>query len=493
MLTLLVQYFTDIIIQTSADEELDDLRAAHDLIRQLNRAAPGLLANIVPQLEEQLRVETLALRVMATQTLGGMFADKNGPSLVEKHSNTWTTWTHRRNDKAPNVRIALIELVPEVLMAHPTLRKELAETLDLKLEDPDDRVRVAVCKAYARLDYESLLHTVDIAHLKRLAERIKDKKPNVRSEALATLGKLYSVALPEIENNTRAAIEHFAWIPEQILLAMTTNAEVKEDVETAMAEIVLPLPAKGEDEVAWTERLLLIMRSIDSEEATRALIALSNVRATRPTPLERFIDCCVAYNGGTIDENEAQIKRNLAICIQRVSGMFFTTDKTRASEDLNAFAKANEPRLYALARKAADPAIDLKTLAKTLAEFTRRVEQHVNSAAVPTLLRLARTAALWVVNASSVPTLLAKFKLKVTAKRNAPRMSQSDATAVDAQKHAATLLQALCKRCPAALKVHLPEFAVALMDDKNDMLAEMALQGIAALAVHDRSLIPSDK
>ena len=135
---------------------------------------------------------------MATQTLAGMFADKNGATLAQTHASTWTTWLNRRNDKATAVRIALLELIPDVLVAHPDLRKDLAETLDLKLEDPDDRVRVAVCKAYAKLDYEALLHTVEVGHLKRLAERAKDKKSNVRAEALATLGKLFKVALPEM-------------------------------------------------------------------------------------------------------------------------------------------------------------------------------------------------------------------------------------------------------------------------------------------------------
>jgi len=171
----------------------------------------------------------------------------------------------------------------------------------------------------------------------------------------------------------------------------------------------------------------------------------------------------------------------------------FFTDRARATEDLQAFAKANEQRLYQLARKLADPSTDLKTLAKTLAEFSRRVEQSISSAAAETMLRLARCSSLWAVNSSSVPTLLSKLKAKVGVAKNASRMSLSDAAAIDSQKHAQTLFQALCKRCPAALKVHLPEFSVALMDDKNELLAEMALQGIAALALHDAALAPSDK
>jgi hypothetical protein len=55
-----VQYFTDVIVAagkngTSA-EELNDFKTAHDLIKELNRTAPGLLLNVIPQLEEELKV-----------------------------------------------------------------------------------------------------------------------------------------------------------------------------------------------------------------------------------------------------------------------------------------------------------------------------------------------------------------------------------------------------------------------------------------------------
>ena len=51
-----------------------------------------------------------------------------------------------------------------------------AETLGAKLLDPDEKVRAAVCKLYSRLDYETALHHVSDAQLRRVAERGLDKK-----------------------------------------------------------------------------------------------------------------------------------------------------------------------------------------------------------------------------------------------------------------------------------------------------------------------------
>lgn len=103
------QYFTDIIVQHSREEEYDEIRTAHDLIKRLNRTSPTLLHNVVPQLEEELRVEDVQLRTLATQVLGEMLADKGGADLVRKYPTTWQVWLLRRNDKSAAVRLAMVE------------------------------------------------------------------------------------------------------------------------------------------------------------------------------------------------------------------------------------------------------------------------------------------------------------------------------------------------------------------------------------------------
>lgn len=91
---------------------------------------------------------------------------------------------------------------------------ESPEALEAKLLDPDDKVRTAVCKVFSQLDYESALHNVSEELLRAVAGRFLDKKvllqtPSwrvyslfhqavVRSEALNSLGKLYSLAYPEM-------------------------------------------------------------------------------------------------------------------------------------------------------------------------------------------------------------------------------------------------------------------------------------------------------
>jgi hypothetical protein len=46
----------------------------------------------------------------------------------------------------------------------------------MKILDPDDKVRAAVCKLYGALDYETAAHHVEEEQLKLVADRCKDKK-----------------------------------------------------------------------------------------------------------------------------------------------------------------------------------------------------------------------------------------------------------------------------------------------------------------------------
>lgn len=190
------QYFTDIIVAHSRDEEFEEVQKAHELIKRINRSCPSLLHNVVPQLEEELRVQELQIRIMATQTLGEMFAEKNGADFVKKYPTTWTVWLARKNDQASAVRLAFVEGAKGLLVSttqaemreqieglqmssrtlKPGVLMKYVDALQGKLLDPDDKVRSAVCKLYGQIDYETALHHVSEQQLRSVAGRGVDKK-----------------------------------------------------------------------------------------------------------------------------------------------------------------------------------------------------------------------------------------------------------------------------------------------------------------------------
>lgn len=107
------QYFTDVIVQhgdeMDEDRDHDAVKSAHTLIKRMHEWCPNVLLNVIPLIEEEMRVDDLQVRLLATETLGAMYAHSHGSDLAKKYPATWTTWSARKNDKSPVVRIAFVE------------------------------------------------------------------------------------------------------------------------------------------------------------------------------------------------------------------------------------------------------------------------------------------------------------------------------------------------------------------------------------------------
>ncbi|KAL0958138.1 hypothetical protein HGRIS_000306 [Hohenbuehelia grisea] len=532
------QYFTDIIVNHSpendpdADEDDDDhfaaVRTAHDLIARIHRACPALLHSVVPQLEEELRVEDATLRGLATQTLGDMYAgiaSGSGPAsedsasgkgkevapdameatahahaqdLVKKYPTTWNLWLSRRNDRVAAVRLRFVEAAGHLIHALPEFKQAVEDALHHKLLDPDEKVRAAVCRAYSRLNYEDALHHVSTTQLRAVAGRGLDRKHSVRMEALSAVGRLFGLALPEIESNDTSATEHFAWIPNEILHMVAVGTEVRPVVEDVVAKYVLPLPSassKGketqtDDDAAstWTSRLLAVMRHMD-DKAVSALLLLSGLRVARPTIFEHFVDACVKNNGGIIDEDEDKVIRKLNAVIQHISSLF--SDSHKASEDLQAFAKLNEGRLYKLLRTCMDTQTDMKAMSKASAEFIRRLEQ-TSATIVPTMTVVLYRASLRIVNQSTIPSLIRAVKKDQDREARRSSLTGTSATKI-AAGHARVLLTHVAKHCPALFKPHVGELSKVIASEKGAPLVEAGLQALAAVVRWDEKLNSGDK
>ena len=116
------QYFTDTIVQHPYSDpedggedgeggrDFETVRAAHTLVKRMHRHCPKLLLSVIPQLQEEMSVDNVQIRLLATQTLGDMFAHKQyGTELMRDYRTTWVQWIARKNDKTPAVRLAFVE------------------------------------------------------------------------------------------------------------------------------------------------------------------------------------------------------------------------------------------------------------------------------------------------------------------------------------------------------------------------------------------------
>jgi sister-chromatid-cohesion protein PDS5 len=123
------QYFTDIFTSSSeqlaaeGELDLDELEKAHDLIKELNRVVPGVLLNVIPQLEAELQAEHVGTRTLAIKSLGKMFAEASGTvdHLAKRFPAAWRSWLGRSKDKVTAVRVAMIEQLKDIWTAHGDL------------------------------------------------------------------------------------------------------------------------------------------------------------------------------------------------------------------------------------------------------------------------------------------------------------------------------------------------------------------------------------
>ena len=123
------QYFGDVMIAASKnvdddDDALDEFEKTHHLIMEIFDHVPSLLLNVVPQLEEELKVETIGIRQLASHSLGMMFA-KKGSKWVDTYPQIFKTWCERRHDKVVQIRVEWVEITGEIVSNHPDMTQTM--------------------------------------------------------------------------------------------------------------------------------------------------------------------------------------------------------------------------------------------------------------------------------------------------------------------------------------------------------------------------------
>ncbi|KAK1756062.1 armadillo-type protein [Echria macrotheca] len=314
------QYFSDVILEGSSfvgrpnhhrddddsDEEdgpsgpsesdLRELRKSHTLIREIWRAAPEILSNVVPQVDAELSADNTHLRQLATETLGDMISgigaagppprppldpaaypplsleDDDAPgfstgnimttplsatSFPQKHPVTFQNFLSRKHDKVAAIRATWTTAVGYILSTSAGgigLGREeeasLIKGLGEKLLDTDDKVRLAAVKAIESFRFRDVISKLAASGgvdkegslLSALADRCRDKKPAVRVAAMSLLGKLWAVGTGELLAGNKMVTAALSGVPTRILSAFYANdLELNVLLDRVIYECLVPL------------------------------------------------------------------------------------------------------------------------------------------------------------------------------------------------------------------------------------------------------------
>ena len=277
------------------EDDLEELRKAHRLLRELWRACPGVLQNVIPQLEAELSAENVQLRLLATETLGDIVSGIGaaGPPppppmdpsayppvtiatypqnttpqnlltipcspqpFPHSYSSTYNNFLGRRQDKSGLIRAAWTTGIGRILATSAggvgLSRQEeerLISDLAHMLGDADEKVRIAAVRAVGGSGFTELLSKLGPSGgiskpgsvLATLAERVRDRKHAVRVEAMQLLGRIWGVAAGEIAAGEEQVLSLIGDAPSKILDTFYTNdMEINVLLDHVLFELLLPL------------------------------------------------------------------------------------------------------------------------------------------------------------------------------------------------------------------------------------------------------------
>ncbi|KAL4968283.1 sister chromatid cohesion factor PDS5 [Aspergillus stella-maris] len=538
------QYFNNVIIDASStanengpskqshrkpnlddsDEEGEDIKElgkAHRLIRELWRACPDVLQNVIPQLEAELSAESMALRLLATQTIGDLTSGTGvaGPPppppmdpaaypqvtldeynrsipqpnvllmpfapkpFSQAHSSAYEGFLSRRLDKSASVRASWAIAVGRILLTSAggsglseNEEQALITHLASLLRDADEKVRLAAVDAVGTFGLSHIVNKLGASGgfstqdslLFILAERVKDRKPQVREHAMKILARAWAVASGEIERDNEQVTSLLKDGPSKIFDAFYTNdLDIHVCIDRVLFEVLLPLgyppikpklsrggssqsqklknsqASEPENEAdvdkIRVRRILTLLRGLD-EKAKKVFFAMQARQMTMRNAVTIYLQACEDYNGGVMDKNKDQIKAQLTKVVETLAKTF--PDPPRTSADLWKFAKIHDRRSYQLVRFAMAAVSDYRTVTKAIKELSRRIQSGNNNAILQeTLTPLLYRCSSVVFNRSHIPAIMS--------------LSRSDENGLAAPAH--EMLREISSRNPEVLEAQVQE------------------------------------
>ena len=524
---------SDVDDEDEERESLADLRKAHRLLRELWRACPDVLLNVVPQIDAEFNADSIPLRQLATETIGDITAgigiagfpssvplDPAAyplPSIAQQedtivqtmnpllapaspkpfmavHAAAYQTFLGRRIDRSHVVREAWAKAAARILRTSAggigMNSQELEDLLSgfaQMLRDPEEHVRLAAIKAIDTFTYDTLINVLgaDGGLAKRdtvfssLADRVVDRKHNVREAAIELLGRIWGAASRDIEEGNEVVKGAVGDVPNRLLGAFFTNEpHIHAIIDKVLYESLIPLsypPSKvqisrtdsqkqrAQDKEGTSQeepvsdpdsirarRLLTLVQSLDARPRM-VFFSIQNRQVQMGKGVKVFIDTCEKYNGGVVDEDssEADLKARLTRMIETLSKGF--PDPSEMSNDFWKFAKQHNRRWYQLIRFAIGPENDYRTVTKAIKELFKRIREGPANAQslIDTLQPVLYRSALLLYNRSHVPAIM--------------DISRNDEHGLGETAH--EVLKEISARNPEVLKHHIKALCLELEEE----------------------------
>ncbi|WPH03028.1 Hypothetical protein R9X50_00590200 [Acrodontium crateriforme] len=552
----------DGLLTPPAETDLREVEKAHRLLRELWRSSPEVVRSVIPSMESEVSAENVQIRTMAVQTVGDMIAGVGaaGPppppildpaalpsqsleegrwnqvqhhnvlltpyaphAFASVHPQSYQAFFDRHRDKSAQVRAAWATAAGRIIATSgggkgldSEQESQLLRHLTNMLVDQDEKVRLAAVQVLAEFDFKAVVEklgsngSVDTASslLYNLADRVKDRKHQVRVAAMAILGRIWGVASGAIADGSERVRELLGGVPSKILNTMYSNdPEIKTLVQRVLYESLLPISyppikpkpqnmsdsqrianSQGDAEISIdpdfirAERILVLVRDLD-DRAKKVLFALLGQQTNLAKYVEEYLKICIEMGGNLEDDNEQANKKRLDTFINALSKT--AADPAIAIDHLRNFAKLKDRRNYQLIRFCYSPESDYRKIVKATKELTKRIIDGPSSSnnLLETLIPIVHSVSILVYNRSHVPAIM--------------DFSRTDEKGLGSAAH--EVLKEIAAKAPQVFKVHVHDLCETLKkqapteNSANDAGAVSTLKACAGFARKFPNEMPKDR
>ncbi|ANB11094.1 Pds5p [Sugiyamaella lignohabitans] len=426
---------------TGSEDLTEDIEKLGNLVIAVWKAVPELLVNVLGQLEQNMSIENTALRYMSTRVIGEIICfEASRINFITEYNAIFKTWIGRYRDVSPKIRINWANTVPNFVKNqtnHTIVLESVIPFLGL-LEDPDEKVRIAVCKALANVDIDTIATTyatVVEQPLAALADRLRDKKSLVRLAAFQAVGKIYDEAYEQIAAGNLQISDVSSWIPSHILgLLYVNDLEINEHLDWVLFDYIYPFEQlSGSDSeeaaLARARRLLTIVKALN-EESFKAFTAISSRQVAVARYLNAYLEFCKQYhdaagitrsglkksrqsNGGNENSNENpsspanrdELSNKINSLIKWVASVY--PDSEKVHDHLTAFFKSNDRQAFKLFGICINPDSDYKSVYDSYHSLMDRLSKSSSLNSIePTIKSILYRSAFILFNKTNVSAII---------------------------------------------------------------------------------------
>ncbi|KAI8878089.1 hypothetical protein K501DRAFT_229043, partial [Backusella circina FSU 941] len=458
------QYFSDVIMaisrSDSSEEEIEELKRSHELIRKVYSALPELLLNVLPQLQEEMSVDEDTIREVAIETIGQMLADSQS-NLVEQYPSLWKAWLDRRHDKNLRLRLRWLDLVEEVSRRHPDLISQINDCLKSKLADPEEEMRAATCKLVGEMQSSIIdIKKIDRDLLEQTAARSKDKKASVRKQAMEAIGLIYNNFFDQL--NDRVAMDRVGWIPTTLMNGIYVgDLSVMMTLESALQEYIFP---EDEDDSERVDRLVAVVGSLE-RKAEIAFSAILKKQKSFMDEMQKYLEICEANITNNMDEHEKMKNEEY----MKYLAAYFP-EKARTYNSLLSYLSVCTKKNVKLLKNSINADADYKTVIKAKTTFLEELNE-TDGAIAEIFTAILNKASPTILNKSSIPALM---KLTQTSRG---RKTVSNQKAVVAQ----VILKQISEDYPTMYKTYIKDLEKGIIGNGNTSIVDESLTILASI------------